>query len=377
MYSKYLALLLVALQVAYAVPTPQAASPILGAPRIAGTNDISAAPAVSLAGSSPSASGCSSTHPSNFGITVVPISGASTLSRRTLNQIPDGQVQNSAAVQNIAAAPVAESTMSLASAPVEYSAPQFQAASVGALSQIPDGQVQNIAAAPVAESTMSLASAPVEYSAPQFQAASVGALSQIPDGQVQNIAAAPVAESTMSLASAPFQAASVGALSQIPEVQVQNVEAAPVQQYSAPQIQAASVGALSQIPDGQVQNIVRRQAPGNPSAGSAPLSVHLENGILRDSQGRQGYIADNYQFQFDAPPQATPYATSGFSACSDGNLALNGESTFYQCRSGDCTYPNPPPASPFPSANSCATTVSNIYDRKWAEHCEPVHLSIL
>ncbi|RPB27248.1 hypothetical protein L211DRAFT_780497, partial [Terfezia boudieri ATCC MYA-4762] len=85
------------------------------------------------------------------------------------------------------------------------------------------------------------------------------------------------------------------------------------------------------------------------------LNVYLENGILKDSQGRQGYIADNYQFQFDAPPQATPYATSGFFTCADGTIGLNGSNIFYQCASGN---------------------FSNIYDRAWAPQCEPIKLKI-
>ncbi|KAF8421676.1 hypothetical protein EV426DRAFT_536253 [Tirmania nivea] len=114
---------------------------------------------------------------------------------------------------------------------------------------------------------------------------------------------------------------------------------------------------ISVINDGQVQGpLAKRQAPGNPSAGSKPLTVYLENGILKDSQGRQGYIADNYQFQFDAPPQATPYATSGFSVCPDSTIGLNGSNVFYQCASGN---------------------FSNIYDRSWAPHCQPIHLRVV
>ncbi|KAF8463069.1 hypothetical protein BDZ91DRAFT_698587 [Kalaharituber pfeilii] len=157
-------------------------------------------------------------------------------------------------------------------------------------------------------------------------------LTQIPDGQVQNAGAASAASAA--------SAADAGALNQIPDGQVQSTSAAGADQGA--NFNAAT---LNQIPDGQVQN-----------AGSKSLSVTLKNGVLRDSQGRQGYIADNYQFQFDAPPQPTPYATSGFSVCEDGTLALNGSNVFYQCRSGN---------------------FSNLYDRAWAPQCEPVHLTIV
>jgi hypothetical protein len=32
----------------------------------------------------------------------------------------------------------------------------------------------------------------------------------------------------------------------------------------------------------------------------------LSKGTLKDNLGRIGYIADNYQFQFDGPPQVSP-----------------------------------------------------------------------
>jgi hypothetical protein len=35
----------------------------------------------------------------------------------------------------------------------------------------------------------------------------------------------------------------------------------------------------------------------------AALTLTLANGILKDAEGRTGYIASNFQFQFDGPPQ--------------------------------------------------------------------------
>ncbi|KAK8219229.1 hypothetical protein M8818_000961 [Zalaria obscura] len=64
------------------------------------------------------------------------------------------------------------------------------------------------------------------------------------------------------------------------------------------------------------------------------LSITLANGVLKDAQGRTGYIAANYQFQFDDPPQAGAIYTAGWSVCGNGSLALGGSNVFYQCLSG-------------------------------------------
>jgi hypothetical protein len=89
--------------------------------------------------------------------------------------------------------------------------------------------------------------------------------------------------------------------------------------------------------------------------GDSALVLTLKDGVLTDSQGRVGSIASNYQLQFDGPPQDNAIATSGFSACSDGKLALGSNTTFYQCLSGD---------------------FFNLYDRDWAEQCEPITIAI-
>ncbi|EMC95029.1 hypothetical protein BAUCODRAFT_72654, partial [Baudoinia panamericana UAMH 10762] len=64
------------------------------------------------------------------------------------------------------------------------------------------------------------------------------------------------------------------------------------------------------------------------------LTLTLSNGILKDAQSRTGYIADNYQFQFDAPPQTGAIYTAGWSTCSNGSLAIGSSAIFYQCLSG-------------------------------------------
>lgn len=79
----------------------------------------------------------------------------------------------------------------------------------------------------------------------------------------------------------------------------------------------------------------------------------LKDGTLKDAKDRTGYIASNYQFQFDGPPQAGAIFTSGFSACNNGSLALGGSTVFYRCLSGD---------------------FYNLYDRHWAAQCEPIEI---
>jgi len=83
------------------------------------------------------------------------------------------------------------------------------------------------------------------------------------------------------------------------------------------------------------------------------LTLKLANGVLTDQAGRIGYIASNYQFQFDSPPQTGAIYTSGFSVCGNKSLALGGSAVFYQCDSGG---------------------FFNLYDRLWAAQCTPVYL---
>ncbi|KAB8299947.1 hypothetical protein EYC80_000189 [Monilinia laxa] len=65
------------------------------------------------------------------------------------------------------------------------------------------------------------------------------------------------------------------------------------------------------------------------------LAITLNGGVLKDQQDRTGYIASNYQFQFDGPPQTGAIYTGGWSVCSNGSLALGGSAVFYQCLSGN------------------------------------------
>jgi len=86
------------------------------------------------------------------------------------------------------------------------------------------------------------------------------------------------------------------------------------------------------------------------------LTLTLAGGILHDAKGRTGYIASNFQFQFDEPPQTGAIYTGGFSVCSNGSLALGGSAIFYECLSG---------------------SFYNLYNENWAAQCEPVLIDIL
>src|SRR5262249_12691181 len=63
-----------------------------------------------------------------------------------------------------------------------------------------------------------------------------------------------------------------------------------------------------------------------------------EHGLLRDELSRVGYIADNYQFQFDLPIQAGGYGALEFGEMKAKNgdvyLTWRGNPTFYKCASG-------------------------------------------
>lgn len=86
---------------------------------------------------------------------------------------------------------------------------------------------------------------------------------------------------------------------------------------------------------------------------AATLQLTLNNGTLKDAQGRTGYIASNRQFQFDGPPQAGAIYTAGFSVCQNGTLALGGSAVWYSCLSGE---------------------FSNLYDQSVGGQCSRVYI---
>ncbi|KAI4139410.1 MAG: hypothetical protein L6R39_006301, partial [Caloplaca ligustica] len=180
-------------------------------------------------------------------------------------------------------------------------------------------------------------------------------VAQIGDGQVQ----APVATTTY----APVTVISDGQ-PQAPTLPTQT--ATPVTQAidAQPQAPSTPVG----ISTSEVSSPSRSASSSQPEfsssdgitsvacASEGTLALTLADGVLKDAQGRTGYIASNFQFQFDAPPQAGAIYTSGFTACSNGTLALGGSNVFYECLSGN---------------------FYNLYDRSWAPQCSPITISLL
>ena len=83
------------------------------------------------------------------------------------------------------------------------------------------------------------------------------------------------------------------------------------------------------------------------------LYLTLAGGVLKDQDGRTGYIAANQQFQFDDPPQTGAIYTAGFSVCGNGSLAIGGDAVWYKCLSG---------------------TFYNLYDENNAAQCSPIYI---
>ena len=260
-----------------------------------------------------------------FGIAAMNISTYAAAKRQAINTISDGQPQ----VQS-SAAPVSTQTIATAS-PV---------------SQISDGQPQAptmvVAASSSAIQTM----------------ATMAPISQITDGQIQAptttyMPISVISDGQPQASVIPTGTSTAAAASQISDGQ--------------PQATTASASAVSTISDGQPQAATASSSDATASS-TAPatklvacktnstLEISLGNGVLTDSQGRTGYIAANYQFQFDKPPQAGAIYTSGWSVCGNGSLALGGSNVFYQCRSGN---------------------FYNLYDRYWAPQCSPITIESL
>lgn len=124
----------------------------------------------------------------------------------------------------------------------------------------------------------------------------------------------------------------------------------PLEPAGGPSSAATSAAPASASPSSSVSHpYIICDSPGS-------LAITLEDGVLKDQAGRTGYIAANYQFQFDGPPQAGAIITAGFSVCNNGSLALGGTNVFYQCLSG---------------------SFYNLYDRSWAAQCSPVIINTL
>ena len=71
-------------------------------------------------------------------------------------------------------------------------------------------------------------------------------------------------------------------------------------------------------------------------ASKKPLMAEVKNNQLFDGNKWIGYIASNYQLQFDeGVAQAGALYTSGFSVCDNDRLALGNQTVFYRCLSGN------------------------------------------
>lgn len=140
----------------------------------------------------------------------------------------------------------------------------------------------------------------------------------------------------------------------------QGVTSALAPEASAPASCVGSYDGTFEISVAKVEGAKKRDTNVLAKRGACPtdgiLVVTLENGVLKDAQDRTGYIASNFQFQFDKPAQTGALFTAGFSACGNGSLALGGSAVFYECASGD---------------------FFNLYDRSWAAQCSPVEILIM
>ena len=200
-------------------------------------------------------------------------------------------------------------------------------------------------------------------------------VSEAPDAQPQ----VPTSSATVPLVSeapdaqpqVPTSSATVPVVSEAPDAQPQVptssatvpvVSEAPDAQPQAPSSSAPAPSPTTPFPvvppsaSGMGGKAARPISGNTACAEEGSLAITLENGILKDHKGRTGYIAANYQFQFDGPPQAGAIITAGFSTCNNGSLALGGSNVFYKCLSGE---------------------FYNLYDRSWAAQCSPVTINTI
>ena len=82
----------------------------------------------------------------------------------------------------------------------------------------------------------------------------------------------------------------------------------------------------------------------------------LQDGVLKDQNGRTGEVVANSQFQFDEPLQSGAIFTSGFSICQNSSLAVGGSAIFYQCLSG---------------------TFYNLYQQSQGKQCNAIYINTI
>lgn len=234
-----------------------------------------------------------------------------------------------------------------------------------AVSQQADGQPTVSSAAVITQISDAQPQGPTSVSTMMHTA-----VSQIHDGQVQ-VFYSTIPVVTQISDAQPQAPMTTPVISQISDAQPQAPKTTSViSQLSdaQPQAPTSTAKAVSQVSDAQPQGSSAATASSTVAAAmpsvsmvacktNSTLELDLNNGRLLDGKGRVGYIAANYQFQFDpVVPQTGAIITAGFSVCGNGTLALGGTTIFWQCLSGD---------------------FYNLYDRFWAPQCSPVNLRVV
>lgn len=328
---------------------------------------------ISAPGGTPS--GCAVSENGVFGIQVVAAGAA--MKKRQATQIADGQVQAGNVVTAIADGQIQAPTGKPATPVTAIADGQIQApagAAATPVTAIADGQIQAPKAATpvtaIADGQIQAPAGPVTVTVTknncmaspvtqigdgQIQAPMATPITAIADGQIQ-APAGPAATPVTAIADGQIQAPGATPVTAIADGQIQAPGATPVTAIGDGQPQAPGATPVTAIGDGQPQaattlaTMVRpagmstgSTAGGNAILAGAPqacasttgvLKLTLADGILKDGQGRIGYIASNSQFQFDGPPQAGAIYTAGWSVCSSGLLALGSDTSFYRCLSG-------------------------------------------
>ncbi|MCJ1454806.1 hypothetical protein MMC28_005159 [Mycoblastus sanguinarius] len=285
----------------------------------------------SIAPSASAPAGCSTSASGSFGIAVHNVSTSAPVKRAVATQISDGQPQvlTGASVSMITDGQIQAGFHTMMMMPVA--------------NQITDGQIQ-------LQTTL----APVtQINDGQPQAPTVGVTST----------ATPVSQATDAQIVAPTSIAAP-ATSAAPATTTAPATTAAPATSAAPATTSASSSSTFSTSSSSTSSTSSSAAAASSSSGvqmvacdsSGTLAITLDGGVLKDSKARTGYIASNYQFQFDGPPQAGAIYTAGFSICANSSLALGGSNIFYQCLSG---------------------SFYNLYDRSWAAQCSPVTISAL
>ncbi|KAL9026106.1 MAG: hypothetical protein Q9196_005181 [Gyalolechia fulgens] len=256
--------------------------------------------------SDPPPPGCTSSAAGRYGIAVRNVSTSAAVAKRQATQLSNGRPED----------------MTMAT-----------------VSMISDGQLQagmhtmRIMPAQIGDGQLQVSAATTTY-AP---------VTVIADGQPQ----APTLPAPPTTTAAPVSQAA-DAQPQAPSTAAPALVITSAPQASAPSRSASVSGRQSSSSGSGITNVACET--------EGTLAITLADGVLKDAKGRTGYIASNFQFQFDAPPQAGAIYTSGFTACGNGTLALGGSNVFYQCLSGD---------------------FYNLYDRSWAAQCSPITINLL